>query len=101
MTGSKNYNDEHNNKISELDWWLEVGTIHPICIYFFGPYADQLEAESAKEGFFQDLGGENAWILYSRVKCCQPRQLTIEGNELTMTDLKLSLSGFLTDFANH
>jgi Domain of unknown function (DUF1816) len=87
----------HNHQISQLAWWLEIGTFNPICIYFFGPFEDKAEAESHKAGFFQDLEGENARILYSNVKFCQPRQLTIDGNELTINDLKLSLNSFLTD----
>jgi len=87
----------HNAETSESDWWLEVGTINPICIYFFGPFEDQAEAKSSKEVFPQDLEEEKARVLYSKVKFCQPRQLTIDGNELTIKDFKLSLSSFLTD----
>jgi Domain of unknown function (DUF1816) len=88
-----------NEETSELHWWLEIGTIHPICIYFFGPFEDPSEAESSKEGFSQDLEGENARLVYSRVKLCKPRQLTIERNELTIHDVKHSLGSFLGDFA--
>jgi hypothetical protein len=101
VTLSKNHNYANNNKNSELAWWIEVGTFNPICVYFFGPFADKAEAESYKEGFFQDLESENARILYSNVKYCQPRQLTIDGNELTINDLKLSLTSFLTDLVEH
>jgi Domain of unknown function (DUF1816) len=97
VTLSKNDNRNHNNETSELNWWLEVGTIHPICIYFFGPFEDPLEAEFSKEGFSQDLEGENARLLYSDVKLCKPRQLTIERNELTIHDVTHSLSSFLGD----
>lgn len=88
-----------NTEISGSNWWLEMGTVNPRCLYFFGPFEDQLAAESSKEGFSQDLEGENARVLCSKVKFCQPRQLTLDGNELTLHDLKHSLSAFLQLFA--
>jgi hypothetical protein len=88
-------NRNHNAETSGLSWWLEIGTIRPLCIYFFGPFENLSEAKSSKEGFSQDLRGENARLLYSDVKLCNPRQLTIEGDELTIHDIKHSLSSFL------
>lgn len=84
----------HSTETAELHWWIEIGTISPICIYFFGPFESESEAKSSKEGFHQDLKGENARVLYSNVKFCRPRQLTIDGNELTINDLMHSLSAF-------
>ncbi|NJM74661.1 MAG: DUF1816 domain-containing protein [Acaryochloridaceae cyanobacterium RU_4_10] len=77
----------HDAKTSELRWWLEVRTINPICIYFFGPFENQSEAESSQEGFFQDLESENAWVLYSDIKLYNPHRLTIDANELLLDDL--------------
>lgn len=99
MTSSTKYNLNFNKETLELHWWLEIGTIYPICIYFFGPFEDSSEAKASKEGFSQDLEGENARLLYSKVKFCKPRQLTIERNELTIHDIKHSLSSFLGGLA--
>jgi hypothetical protein len=84
-----------NTNTSELRWWLEVRTINPICIYFFGPFEHQSEAESSQEGFFQDLESENAWVLYSNVKLDNPRQLTIDATELHIDDLRSFSNGVL------
>jgi Domain of unknown function (DUF1816) len=97
MTLSTTHNN--NTGTSGSNWWLEIGTVNPRCLYFFGPFEDQLEAESSKEGFSQDLEGENARVRCSKVKFCQPRQLTLDGNELTIHNLKHSLSAFWQIFA--
>jgi hypothetical protein len=83
---SNNHNNDHgpNNKTAKLSWWLEIGTTNPLCIYFFGPFVDRVEAESSQEGFSQDLKDENAQVLYCNIKFCQPHQLTIEEDELSI-----------------
>jgi Domain of unknown function (DUF1816) len=85
----------HIAKTSELRWWLEVRTINPLCIYFFGPFENQSEAESSQESFVQDLESENAWVLYSNVKLDNPRQLTIDATELHIDDLRSFSNGVL------
>jgi Domain of unknown function (DUF1816) len=88
----------HNAKTSEeLRWWLEVRTINPICIYFFGPFENQSEAEASQEGFVQDLESENAWVLYANVKLDNPRQLTIDAEELSLDDLRFFPNTVLPD----
>jgi hypothetical protein len=82
---SKNHHQSHSAETTALDWWLEVRTLNPNCIYFFGPFENQSEAESSQEGFFQDLESENAWVLYSNVKLDNPHQLTIDAHELQLT----------------
>jgi hypothetical protein len=86
-----NLRDETNLRVG---WWLEVGTLNPLCIYFFGPFEGQQEAEAAKRGYFEDLEREDARILYFNVKFCQPRKLTIHAEEVTIPDLQLSSPSF-------
>ncbi|MGB8702038.1 MAG: DUF1816 domain-containing protein [Thermosynechococcaceae cyanobacterium] len=76
-------------QIPELGWWLEVGTDHPLCIYYFGPFTNQAEAEAAKDEHLNDIRHEHADIVYAKCKFCQPRKLTIYEYELTMHDLEL------------
>jgi hypothetical protein len=75
---------------SDLAWWLEVGTLNPLCIYYFGPFEIEQEAFRAKQGFLQDLRNENSIIVFARCNFCKPRQLTIHQNELTIQDLELT-----------
>jgi hypothetical protein len=81
--------DERNNELS-LDWWIEVGATHPLCIYYFGPFENQLAAESSKDEYLEDLRPEKSAIVYSRVKFCQPRKRIIQENQLTINDLSIS-----------
>jgi hypothetical protein len=75
---------------SSLSWWLEVGVTRPLCIYYFGPFSSQLDATSAQNKYFEDLKHQNMQIVYAAIKFCQPRQLIIHENELTIHDFKIS-----------
>jgi Domain of unknown function (DUF1816) len=74
----------------DLAWWLEVGTLKPFCVYYFGPFETEQEVAQSKHGFLQDLRNEQSMIIFSRSNFCQPRQLTIHQNELTIQDLELT-----------
>ncbi len=69
-------------------WWLEVGTLNPLCIYYFGPFETQQEANTSKHGYLQDLEEENSDIIFACSKFCQPQRLTIDKEELTIQELK-------------
>ncbi|MEO1298349.1 MAG: DUF1816 domain-containing protein [Cyanobacteria bacterium J06636_16] len=61
-------------------WWVEVKTVDPMCIYYFGPFESEGEAELAKKGYVEDLELEGAKqvqaaVLYRK----RPEQLTVEG----------------------
>jgi hypothetical protein len=58
-------------------FWVEIGTTVPCCTYFFGPFLGKSEAESAKEGYLEDLLGEGAQGIQVQVKRCKPKNLTI------------------------
>jgi hypothetical protein len=78
-----------------LAWWLEVGTLKPLCIYYFGPFESQQETHTAKHGFLRDLENKNVILAFACSKFCQPQQLTIDKNDLTIEDLKTYPGQFL------
>lgn len=57
-------------------WWIEVQTVNPNYIYYFGPFSSKDEAKSLKSGYIQDLAEENAEVIAATVLWCKPQQLT-------------------------
>lgn len=74
----------------DLAWWLEVGTLNPFCVYYFGPFELEQEVAQSKQGYLQDLRNEQSIIIFARSNFCQPRQLTIYEHEITIQDLELT-----------
>ncbi|MDJ0651318.1 MAG: DUF1816 domain-containing protein [Xenococcaceae cyanobacterium MO_188.B19] len=66
-----------NPIIHDFGWWIEIITIKPICIYYFGVFDSIYEAEQFKDGYIEDLAQEKAEIVNMAIKQCQPRNLTI------------------------
>lgn len=60
-----------------LAWWVEVKTSLPKCIYFFGPFLSQIEANTAVPGYVEDLEIEQAQKIMTTVKRCHPSKLTV------------------------
>ncbi|ESA37485.1 hypothetical protein N836_02935 [Leptolyngbya sp. Heron Island J] len=61
------------------DWWIEILTNTPDCIYYFGPFKDEAEASKAKAGYIEDLTQEGAIVSQiSVMKRPTPAQLTFE-----------------------
>ncbi|OKH38073.1 hypothetical protein NIES2119_10960 [[Phormidium ambiguum] IAM M-71] len=60
----------------EFGWWVEIITLFPACSYYFGPFANILEAAAAKVGYLEDLQQEGAKGITLRIKQCQPETLT-------------------------
>jgi Domain of unknown function (DUF1816) len=58
-------------------WWIELQTLHPGYVYYFGPFLSKTEAEKLKYGYSQDLESEGSKIVSINVKWCKPYQLTI------------------------
>jgi Domain of unknown function (DUF1816) len=59
-------------------WWVEVFTNQPKCTYYFGPFANIEEAQTAIAGYVTDLENESAQGIRTQVKRCKPHLLTIE-----------------------
>ena len=68
--------------LSELAWWVEIATIEPHCTYYFGPFADDLEAEEAQSGWIEDLAQEGSQGITNQIKWCKPSNLTVCQDEL-------------------
>lgn len=62
----------------KFDWWIEICTDNPLCIYYFGAFESFTLAESAQDGYILDLLNENAKIISVKIQQCQPQQLTVE-----------------------
>lgn len=60
-----------------LAWWVEISTESPRCTYYFGPFADQAEAESASLGYIEDLKQEGATGISLKIDRMKPSELTI------------------------
>ncbi len=63
-------------------WWIEISTVQPRCIYYFGPFANAIQAKVATPGYIKDLESESAQGIAAQVKRAQPHQLTIDFGEL-------------------
>ena len=60
-----------------MDWWTEITTAKPRCIYYFGPFQTSLEARAAYPGYIEDLDSEGAQGIVVVIKRCNPDVLTI------------------------
>lgn len=58
-------------------YWIEVTTAKPSCLYYFGPFLTHKGAKLALPGFIEDLETENAEDIKAEIKRCQPQELTI------------------------
>ena len=59
-------------------WWLEIKTIIPKCIYYFGPFFSEKEAQTSQYGYIEDLIQEKAYGITVEAKKANPQELTIE-----------------------
>lgn len=59
-----------------LQWWIEIKTTTPQCIYYFGPFDSYKEAQLDLPGYIEDLTEEQPTSLIYSIKKCQPTKLT-------------------------
>ena len=60
-------------------WWVKITTADPHCIYYFGPFDSEEEAEQAKPGYIEDLQAEGAQRIQTSLQhIAEPEELTIE-----------------------
>jgi hypothetical protein len=62
-------------------WWVEIKTEQPRCVYYFGPFNTEEEAQAAQGGYIEDLENEAAQGIQVEVKRCKPEVLTIDDEE--------------------
>jgi Domain of unknown function (DUF1816) len=58
-------------------WWIEIKTLQPKCIYYFGPFVDRYHASRSISGYVEDLESEFAQGIQTYIKRCKPVELTI------------------------
>lgn len=59
-----------------LAWWIEVKTDD--CTYYFGPFADQSDAEAEQPGYIEDLEHDGETSIQASLMKGKPNQLTVE-----------------------
>ncbi len=72
------------------DYWAEIITERPKCIYYFGPFQTFLEAKAACPGYIDDLKSEGALGIKVVIKRCRPDALTIYDEEMSYRNYQLS-----------
>ncbi len=63
-------------RLGQGNWWVEIATTHPTCVYYFGPFADANEAAIMCPDYVQDLRQEGAQNIRTTIKRCHPAELT-------------------------
>jgi Domain of unknown function (DUF1816) len=77
------------------DWWVEITTSDPGCIYYFGPFLSFQEASDNAPGYIQDLSEEGAQNIRPVIKRCEPAELTkCEDDEAIYSGVKMLESRF-------
>lgn len=69
----------------DTNWWVEIITNEPYCIYYFGPFQNSIEAESAYLGYVEDLESEAAQGIKVNIKHCKPNVLTVFDEEAELS----------------
>lgn len=59
------------------DWWVEITTQKPACLYYFGPFSIPQEAEHMGPQYVEDLAQEGADDIMVVIKQCYPSTLTV------------------------
>ncbi len=62
-------------------WWIKITTEQPQCIYYFGPFENEQEAQDYLPGYIEDLESEQAQGIKVAIKLCNPELLTIDAQD--------------------
>lgn len=68
--------DYNPPRFSSEDWWVEVTTSAPNCVYYFGPFLSFQDALESSPNYIQDLSAEGAQEICTQIKRCHPEELT-------------------------
>lgn len=74
-------------------WWTEIITEQPYCIYYFGPFISQQEAQWFLPGYLEDLKQEGCQVVWIQTKQCQPKELTLLQEEWQDSQFKQTING--------
>ena len=77
-----------NEKTSNHGWWIEIYTVNPLCLYYFGDFDSIWSAALAKNNYIQDLEQEGAVLVSTSIKLCKPKKITIFEDELRSGNFK-------------
>ncbi|MDJ0570689.1 MAG: DUF1816 domain-containing protein [Pleurocapsa sp. MO_192.B19] len=70
--------DKPDNRTKlKFPWWVIITTVKPQCVYYFGPFDNQLKAVESRPGYLEDLMGEQAKIISIEIRQDRPKLLTI------------------------
>ena len=64
-------------KLSKRPWWVKNETQAPTCLYYFGPFDSEQEAEELQSGYIEDLVCEGAQNIETVIKEENPKILTV------------------------
>lgn len=65
-----------------LATWIQITTTDPPCLYYFGPFLSQQEAQEHHPQFLQDLQEEGAEGIETQIlQCSRPEQLTVDRSQ--------------------
>lgn len=80
-----------------LGWayWVEIETAKPSCTYYFGPFLNLQDAQSARVGYVDDLTQEGAAGIMVEIKRCKPTELTVIKEREENIDFKLAVGSQL------
>ncbi|HEY9691977.1 MAG TPA: DUF1816 domain-containing protein [Oculatellaceae cyanobacterium] len=59
-------------------WWIKITTEQPQCIYYFGPFENEQEAQNYCPGYIEDIKSEQSQGIKVAIKPCNPELLTID-----------------------
>ena len=62
-------------------WWIKISTEQPKCIYYFGPFENEQEAQDYSPGYIEDLKSEQAQGIKVAIQLCNPELLTIDAQD--------------------
>lgn len=69
-------------------YWVKIETNQPSCTYYFGPFFNNKDAQSAQAGYLEDLSQEGAVDMKVDIKRCKPTELTILAEQEESLDFK-------------
>jgi Domain of unknown function (DUF1816) len=80
---SKEMLEDINSTSIHLMWWTKIYTINPFCIYYFGPFEEENNAQNSNFGYVEDLENEGTKVVFVKLKYLIPEKLTVEFKNLS------------------